>query len=240
MALFTEESVRANIRNRDGKRVFYLAEGDRLTPSAKEWLRNERVEIFPAAKASPEQYRLISGGIVSEKPEHMTHLQADLLVRKDDPRIAFRGWIDLLQAEVLLVGHMAAQRNETMIFHALNEILQLLRQIIQCDVLGTKLDVKSLCGLSLDEIRQHSHVPQKYYGQPHFMPAFDDSELLLYVNRIRTVARQAELAACSAFQDRDGNPTRKDILETMNRISSMLWILEIRMKKGAETDALHR
>jgi len=234
MALYTEESARANVRNRSGKRVFYLAEGDRLTPSAREWLRNEQVEVLPASCASPERYRLISGGTVSEKPEHMTHLQADLLVRKDDPRIAFRGWMDLLQAEVLMVGHLAMQKNDMLLVEALREILQLLRNIIRCDVMETKLEVPVLCGLSMDEIRTHSHMPQKFYDQPHFMPAFNDSLLLLYVNLLRTKARQAELAACGAFQDRDGNPTRTDILEAMNRISSVLWILEIRLKKGAD------
>ena len=44
MALFTESSVRACIRVKDGRRVFYLGPGDRLTPSAREWLRQERID----------------------------------------------------------------------------------------------------------------------------------------------------------------------------------------------------
>ena len=35
--LYTEEAVRANIRNREGKRVFYLGKGDTLTPGARDW-----------------------------------------------------------------------------------------------------------------------------------------------------------------------------------------------------------
>ena len=46
--LWTETAVRENLRNRDGKRVFYLASGDRLTPGARDWLVRERVVfIFP-------------------------------------------------------------------------------------------------------------------------------------------------------------------------------------------------
>ena len=30
--LYTEDMVRQNLRNRNGKRVFYLAKGDTLTP----------------------------------------------------------------------------------------------------------------------------------------------------------------------------------------------------------------
>jgi ethanolamine utilization cobalamin adenosyltransferase len=34
-----------------------------------------------------------------------------------------------------------------------------------------------------------------------------------------------------AFSDREGNPTRPDILQALNRMSSMLYILMIRRKK---------
>ena len=44
--LYTEESVRQNLRNREGKRVFYLAKGDTLTPGARDWLTRERIAIL--------------------------------------------------------------------------------------------------------------------------------------------------------------------------------------------------
>ena len=62
--LFGEEAVRANVRNREGKRVYYLAKGDQLTSSARDWLRRERIEILPAEQAKPQRYRLLSGGYV--------------------------------------------------------------------------------------------------------------------------------------------------------------------------------
>ena len=36
--LYNEEAVRANIRNREGKRIFYLGKGDQLTSAARAWL----------------------------------------------------------------------------------------------------------------------------------------------------------------------------------------------------------
>ena len=45
--LYTEEAVRANIRNREGKRVFYLGRGDQLTSGARDWLNRERIAILP-------------------------------------------------------------------------------------------------------------------------------------------------------------------------------------------------
>ena len=47
--LYTEESVKANIRNRDGKRVFFLGSGDQLTSSARDYLNRERIQIRPGA-----------------------------------------------------------------------------------------------------------------------------------------------------------------------------------------------
>ena len=69
--LYSEENVRANIRNRAGRRVFYLKNGDALTPSARDYLTRERIEILPAQLAKPEEYRLENGATFPEKPEHM-------------------------------------------------------------------------------------------------------------------------------------------------------------------------
>src|SRR5574344_983872 len=99
--LYNEEAVRANIRNRDGKRVFYLAKGDQLTSSARDFLSRERIEILPAEQAKPQRYRLLNGGYVEEKPEHMTHLHGDVLVPKTHPRIVFRGKMDTLESELI-------------------------------------------------------------------------------------------------------------------------------------------
>ena len=37
-------AVRDNIRNREGKRVYYLAKGDQLTSDARDYLTRERVD----------------------------------------------------------------------------------------------------------------------------------------------------------------------------------------------------
>ncbi len=226
--LYTEESVRANIRNREGKRVFFLGKGDTLTPGARDFLSRERIEVRSAEEARIEAYRLLNGGFMKEKPEHMTHLHGDVLVRKDHPRIAFRGAIDSLEAEIALCQLTV----EEPIRRQLGEILELARLLIRCDVLNEPVPEQRLCGLTQQEIRSRSHRPQDYYGQPHFMPEYTDGEAVLRVNRCRVIARQAELAAVAAFLDAQGNPVRVDILQALNRVSSMLYILMIQLKKG--------
>lgn len=223
--LWDEQAVRANIRNRDGKRVYYLGKGDQLTSTARDFLRRERIEILPGSQARPERYRLLSGGYAEEKPEHMTHLNGEVLVIKTHPRIRFRGKMDTLEAELILCQLVPGAPEG-----ALGEILDLSRKILRCDVLEEPLRQDTLCGLTQDEQRGRSHMPQDYYGQPHFMPQASDGSVIAGLNRARCFAREAELAAVEAFSNRDGNLLREDIPKALNRMSSMLYLLMIQEK----------
>ena len=223
--LYTRKDVQENLRNKDGKRVFYLGKGHQLTSDARDWLGQQRIPILPGESARPAEYHLLSGGTLTEKPEHMTHLNARYLVPKTHPRIVFRGKMDTLEAELLL-----CQLENGDLVTPVGEILALARKILQCDVLETPLQWKTLCGLTEAEQRRRSHFPQEYYGQPHFMPAVSDGPVILRLNRARCAAREAELAATAAFSDREGNPTRVDILQALNRMSSMLYLLMIQWK----------
>ena len=224
--LYSEENVRANIRNRAGKRVFYLQSGDTLTPSARDWLQRERIQILPAQDAQPDSYRLENGAVLEEKPEQFTHLRGNLLVPKTHPVIAFRGAMDSLQAELLL----AQQAVPAAMVRDVEEILTLARNILRWDVLEEPTQVDKLCGLTPEELRSRSHRPQDYYGQPHFMPAHTDGAAILQLNRARCAARAAELACARAFTGENGVCHRTDLLQAMNRMSSMLYILMIRLK----------
>ncbi len=233
--LYTRKMVEQNIRNRDKKRVFYLGAGDTLTSEARDFLQAQRIEILPATQAKKERWQILGGGFTEEKPEHMTHLNGDVLVSKTHPRIAFRGWVDALEAQLLLAGkeHPHLQRE-------LEEILSLARQLIRCDVLEEPLHLSGLCGLTEAEMRKQSHFPQEIFGIPHFMPGFEDGKTVLALNYLRVVARQTELAAQHAFTDREGIPTREDLLQALNRISSMLYILMLREKAAYGTGEDHR
>lgn len=228
--LYTEESVRAGIRVRDGKRVFFLGEGDRLSPAAKAWLQKESISVVDRREQAPKQYTTLFGAVLTEKPEHMTHLAGNTLVFKDHPRIAFRGMIDALEAEILLCQQTASDRPA--LVDALQEMLDFVRSLIRADVLGEPVRTVRLCGLDAAQLREHSHDPAKYYGQPHFMPSHTDSPALLHVNRVRTLVRQTELACYRAFRDADGNVVREDMVLALNRLSSLCWILMIRLKAG--------
>ena len=217
--LYTLQQVKDNIRNREGKRVFYLGKADRLTSEAKDFLTRERIEILPGQAAKKERYQLLSGGYMEEKPEHMTHLNAEFLVEKTHPRIVFRGAVDRLEAELLLaIPQLPMWQAE------LTQALELARKLIACDVLEQPLQEERLGGLDEGQLRARSHFPQEYYGQPHFMPQPTDQKEVLLLNRLRSLTRQVELKAVAAF------PHRADLIRALNRLSSFLYILMLREK----------
>ena len=152
-------------------------------------------------------------------------LNGDVLVLKTHPRIRFRGAMDALEAEILLCRMNCPQWEKE-----LGELLALSRNLIRWEVMGEPARQEKLCGLTAQELRSHSHRPQDYYGQTHFMPEVADGPVVLHLNRCRTVARAAELAAAAAFTDEAGNCTREDLLRMLNRMSSMIYILMIREK----------
>ena len=224
--LYTRQSALENIRNREGKRVFCLGKGDQLTNDARDFLARERIAILPAEQAKPQGYRLLNGGTVTEKPEHMTHLNAQVLVPKTHPRIAFRGGVDALEAQLLLCQSIADEA----FYKKLQEALDLARLLIRCDVLEEPVPEMKLGGMDEEQLRKRSHLPQNFYGQPHFMPDGRDDVMLLRINLARAMARKTELQAVQAFSDREGIPTRPDILQALNRLSSYLYILMIERK----------
>ena len=217
--LYTLEAVRDNLRNRDGKRVFYLGQGDTLTVSAREYLQKERIQVLPAKQARPDRYRLENGGFMEEKPEDMTHLSGDVLVFKTHPRIVFRGAMDTLESLLLLCCRYAPWYKGE-----LTQAWALAGEIVACEVLEKPLEEKKLGGMTQAQLRSRSHRPQDFYGQPHFRPGPEDSEALLWLNRVRCAARAAELKAVAAI------PERKDILQAMNRMSSFLYLLMVQEK----------
>lgn len=236
MELLTREDVRRMSDN--GTRGPVVVNKDqKLTPGARDWLAAHKIQaVFPVggdahiAPPSTPQYRTLFGATLNEKPEHMTHLKGNILVVKDHPRIAFRGMIDALEGEIMLAQQ--ASHEYPALVKELEETLALVRRLIRCDVLDEPVGELHLCGYDAGQLREYSHYPDKYLGQPHFLPAYTDGPALLAVNKVRTLVRQTELSAYAAFKDVEGNVTRGDIILALNRLSSLMWIIMIKLKAG--------
>ena len=236
MELLTREDVR-RMSDNGTRGPVVVGRDQKLTPGARDWLAAHKIQaVFPVggdahiAPPSTPQYRTLFGATLNEKPEHMTHLKGNILVRKDHPRIAFRGMIDALEGELLL-AQQAAESYPKLVAE-LGEALDLVRRLIRCDVLDEPVGELHLCGYDAGQLREYSHYPDKHLGQPHFLPAYTDGPALLAVNKVRTLVRQTELSAYAAFKDVEGNVTRGDIILALNRLSSLMWIIMIKLKAG--------
>ena len=235
MELLTREDVR-RMSDNGTRGPVVVGRDQKLTPGARDWLAAHKIQaVFPAGREDPAaptsaKYRTLFGATLNEKPEHMTHLKGNILVRKDHPRIAFRGMIDALEGELMLAQQ--ASHEYPALVKELEEALALVRRLIRCDVLDEPVGELRLCGYDAGQLREYSHYPDKYLGQPHFLPAYTDGPALLAVNKVRTLVRQTELSAYAAFKDVEGNVTRGDIILALNRLSSLMWIMMIKLKAG--------
>ena len=216
--LWCLENVRDNIRTRQGRRVFFLGEGDTLTSSARDYLTEERIPIVPAAQAKITRYRGLDGCYYEEKPEHMTQLTGEVLVPKTHPRIRFRGSLDSLESRILLLA-----LEEPELQAQCSELLDFVRQILKCEVLEEPFRVDRLLGMTLDQVRTYSQLPQQYLGIPHFMPGPQHGLRVARLNVLRTQVRQTELEAARAFPE-----GREDIIRGLNRLSSAVYILMLK------------
>ncbi len=208
-----------------------VARGEVLSPSARDYLRAHHVEVvYPQGREG--RYKTLSGETLGEKPEHMTHLKGSTLVEKDHPRILLRGEIDALEAELLLAQRVAEEEGYPRLREELEEILTFVRRLIRCDVLDEPVGEGKLCGYTMEQLREYSHYPDKHLGQPHFLPAWTDGRTLLELNRVRTTVRRGEIAAYRAYRGEKGGVEREDIVRAFNRLSSLLWILMIKLKAG--------
>ena len=158
-------------------------------------------------------------------PEHMTHLRGNLLVFKDHPRIALRGAIDSLEAEIIQTQITAQKAGKMKLVEDLQEVIRFIRNLLRCEVSGEAIGEFNLQGLDADQLRDHSHHPSKYYGMSHFLPSYKQGEIVASLNKLRTLTRETELIAYSAFKGEYGQVSREDIIKAFNRLSSLFWIM---------------
>jgi ethanolamine utilization cobalamin adenosyltransferase len=157
------------------------------------------------------------------KPEHMTSLSGERLVSKAHGRIAFRGAVDSLEAEIIEAQILAEHCGEIRYCESLAEILSCLRDILAAEVKEIPLPPPRLFGLSSDELRRQSHDVKGAFGFEHPLPDYTMGPMAARLNLLRTRVREAELLAVRVFGP--GGEEREDLILAMNRLSSALYWL---------------
>ena len=261
MTVITENELRKHFRNQNLKEVavYEVMTGTILTPSAKSFLTDHQIELTyigdtkneektskkdvklqvtnnqdsqQISEESKKRFRTLYGGFLETKPEHMTHLYGNLLVFKDHPRIIFRGKLDSLESKILEAQISCKRLNMSKLVDDLEEILLFVRRILRCEVLSEEIEEFHLLGMSSKELREQSHFPKKYFGLEHFQPSYELGESVVVINALRTLTRETELQAYKAFKSEHGAVEREDIIQTLNRLSSLFWIMMFRIRVG--------
>ena len=250
MNVLTENIVRQKLKNKElsADIVYNVYKDEILTPSAKSLLAENNIEInyirsmrsnaiekednIVTDKKHDLRYETIFGIRVDEKPEYMTHLYGNILVFKDNKRIIFRGKLDTLEAKILEVQIICDKNKNSKLVGDLQEILEFVRNLVRCEVLNEPVPEIILQGLTEDKLREMSHNPQKYFGLGHEAPQYSMGEIVVYLNSLRAFIRETELFGYKAFKDEDGRVERNDIIRSLNRLSSLLWIMIYKYRTG--------
>jgi ethanolamine utilization cobalamin adenosyltransferase len=216
-----------------------------VTPLAREYLRDRGIALVimenqpsvmtrtPLPKQGKRTYiDAQTGAGYSEKPEHMTHLRSNLLVPKTHPRIAFRGQLDTLQAEIICLQAEASEKNKEKLVKDLADILYGTQCILGAEVKDEPLEPMKLLGMEDKALREHSHNVKKYIGIDHPIPDYTMGRMAADLNRLRTKVREVELSAANAFMAEDGSVERPDIIKHLNRLSSGVYIIFCRWLAG--------
>ncbi|GLO61260.1 ATP-binding protein [Vibrio sp. MACH09] len=227
-----------------------LPEGCRLTPSAQALLSerkiairyiNEQGEVFVADKDGsatnkvhplktnnqrPSNGCWACGSDVEKKPSFMTHLNDEVLVPKNHPRIALRGKIDSVICQCVEVQCLLEDQ-PPFIVHAMSDIRSYFGQILQAEVMEQPLPLPSFGDIDSETIHQWSHNPLKYLGYDHMLPDAKFGLKVAKLNTLRATTRELELEASRLFIDISMRLEREDIVAGLNRLSSAIYVVMI-------------
>ena len=237
--ILTENDLRSH-PPAPGARQYQVEEGTFVTESARSWLEKRDIQLVilpkgrmcggmsrtPLPDRGSRTYLDSATGLPlgREKPEEMTHLRGNLLVKKSSPRIAFRGKLDSLEAAILEAQALAHRQNAPAVRDGLGEVLEQVRLVLGAEVKDQPLEEVPILGMDQARLRQVSHNVKGAFGIDHPIPSWEMGELALRLNTLRTQVRETELAAAVAFEA-PGETPRPDIIRALNRLSSAVYIL---------------
>jgi ethanolamine utilization cobalamin adenosyltransferase len=230
--------------------VLALPPGTPITPAARDYLGRHRVTLIfdpaappalpppvsgqpapepgpPPAPAGPKPFVGPDGGLFESKPEDLTHLRGRRLVRKDHPVIVWRGRLDAFCARLVEVQVLGLREGRPDLAEELQEILDFCRRLLIAELKDLEVEDFRLLGLTPRDLRERSHHPDRFFGQPHVLMSYKMGPLPVALNALRAEVRAVETAAAAAF-GAPGRPPRDDLILALNRLSSLFYIMVYR------------
>ncbi|MEG0730541.1 MAG: ethanolamine utilization protein [Cetobacterium sp.] len=242
--VLTEDKLKLIFKN-EPFTEFVVEEGTILTPSAKQFLTDKSVTILKnkfdkkevkcleVEKPTEAKYKGIFGESYFEKPEYMTQIFGNILVRKDSKRIILRGKIDTFLAKWLVLQKELEDKKNSLLNKDMESISQFIKKINLAEILDEELEEIKILGEDLESIKSISHNPKKYFNLNHlFDISVKNNIIVLKLNELRALSREMEIAGVEAFTEVNGVVQRKDLLKAFNRLSSGIYIMMLKGEKG--------
>ncbi len=160
---------------------------------------------------------------MAKKPDTLTHLSAEKMVAKSDPRLGFRAVLDSTIALAVWLQIELAEPWQPW----LADIRSRLGNIMRADALGEPLGCQAIVGLSDEDLHRLSHQPLRYLDHDHLVPEASHGRDAALLNLLRTKVRETETVAAQVFITRSFEVLRPDILQALNRLSSTVYVMMI-------------
>ncbi|VED34503.1 cob(I)yrinic acid a,c-diamide adenosyltransferase [Escherichia coli] len=181
----------------------------RLTPSARELLESRHLRIkfideqgrlfvddeqqqpqpvhgLTSSDEHPQACCELCRQPVAKKPDTLTHLSAEKMVAKSDPRLGFRAVLDSTIALAVWLQIELAEPWQPW----LADIRSRLGNIMRADALGEPLACQAIVGLSDEDLHRLSHQPLRYLGHDHLVPEASHGRDAALLNLLRTKVRE--------------------------------------------------
>ncbi|EMV3717267.1 ethanolamine utilization cob(I)yrinic acid a,c-diamide adenosyltransferase EutT [Escherichia coli] len=241
----TEAWLRANHTLSEGAEI-HLPADSRLTPSARELLESRHLRIkfideqgrlfvddeqqqpqpvhgLTSSDEHPQACCELCRQPVAKKPDTLTHLSAEKMVAKSDPRLGFLAVLDSTIALAVWLQIELAEPWQPW----LADIRSRLGNIMRADALGEPLGCQAIVGLSDEDLHRLSHQPLRYLDHDHLVPEASHGRDAALLNLLRTKVRETETVAAQVFITRSFEVLRPDILQALNRLSSTVYVMMI-------------
>ena len=233
MTIVTESELRELWQNGRGRLPAFPPE-TRFSDSARDFLREHQIEPSHSDWDKPGTFPVVLSGPVpvdengqplTNKPEHLTQLDAGHFASKTNPRLVLRGRVDSLHAFVMLAAAKARGYQQAALAGHLDTLAAYCREIMSAEYNLRPAAPLTLLGKTEEELHEISHWPDRHLGIQHIVPGPDDHEMLHWMNVLRTQAREVEVVALEVGQ-------AANLPQALNRFSSAVYVLELYWKAG--------
>ncbi len=156
--------------------------------------------------------------------ERKTSKNQNTTTAKSDPAIVFRGKLDSLESEVILLSSMVI--SSTALHLDLEKIAEQLNKMLVCHFLEADFDETTILSLDFDSLREISYHPKENFGL-EVLQRFTgkDGFIIASLNNLRAKTREVETFAVKIGAD-------ISYVKFLNRLSSAFFILAGREYKN--------